>query len=208
MPRVKRGTQVVAPSIRKAIQALDKMDQIRRINAVREEKRAAEDVIQADNKIIKLQEHNMLRQVPALPVEVDQALRHRLKGPSPGRVTRPVREQQKTIHQRYLTSQVNAAIEFGDGIRCHRSHVGQVIVNFLSNAGDELDMCREASGRKDYEGRILVRVVGDASAPEAFEWRIGSGTTGASRSGWRVGRAPRSAARTSRSMRAARACCV
>lgn len=51
-------------------------------------------------------------------------------------------------------------VEIGDvpELRCHRSHVGQVIVNFLSNAGDELDTIREQRGQS-FEGTILVRAV-------------------------------------------------
>jgi C4-dicarboxylate-specific signal transduction histidine kinase len=69
-----------------------------------------------------------------------------------------VHEALVILAKRLKLHQVDVAIDVVEGIRCHRSHVGQVIVNFLANAGDELDTCHEAQG-PSFEGRILVRAV-------------------------------------------------
>jgi two-component system, sensor histidine kinase ChiS len=60
------------------------------------------------------------------------------------------------LSKRLKMHQVDVEIGGVPELRCHRSHIGQVIVNFLSNAGDELDTVREQRGQS-FEGRILVR---------------------------------------------------
>ncbi len=71
-----------------------------------------------------------------------------------------VHEALVILAKRLKLHRVDVSIEMPDGIRCHRSHVGQIIVNFLSNAGDELDTCHEAHG-SSFDGRILVRAVAE-----------------------------------------------
>ena len=71
-----------------------------------------------------------------------------------------VHEALVILAKRLKLHRVEVSIEMPDGIRCHRSHVGQIIVNFLSNAGDELDTCHEAHG-SSFDGRILVRAVAE-----------------------------------------------
>jgi len=69
-----------------------------------------------------------------------------------------VQEALVILAKRLRMHRVDVELEEIPGIRCHRSHVGQVIVNFLANAGDELDFVREQRGQ-EWEGNILVRAV-------------------------------------------------
>ena len=59
------------------------------------------------------------------------------------------------LKKRLTRHTVRVATEGAPRIRCHRSHVGQVIVNFLSNAGDELDACVAERGHA-FDGQILL----------------------------------------------------
>ena len=72
-----------------------------------------------------------------------------------------VQEALVILSKRLKMHEVHVELDDIPELRCHRSHVGQVLVNFLSNAGDELDALREQRGQA-FEGHILVRATAEA----------------------------------------------